>query len=70
LVVSPCIKAFSRDVTFQYPNAEKTAIDGLSFTIEPGSICVIVGDNGTFVKFAHFTAVLTKMMKAVAKAAL
>ncbi|RPD54069.1 HlyB/MsbA family ABC transporter [Lentinus tigrinus ALCF2SS1-6] len=35
-----------RDVTFKYPDAKKYALRGVSFTLSPGQLCVIVGSNG------------------------
>ncbi|RPD64048.1 HlyB/MsbA family ABC transporter [Lentinus tigrinus ALCF2SS1-6] len=35
-----------RDVTFKYPDAKKYALRGVSFTLLPGQLCVIVGSNG------------------------
>jgi ABC-type multidrug transport system fused ATPase/permease subunit len=35
-----------RDVTFRYPNRSENAIDGLSFTIEPGETVAVVGESG------------------------
>ncbi|KAG9016796.1 hypothetical protein FRB90_002129 [Tulasnella sp. 427] len=42
------MKVEFRDVSFKYPKSEATdnVIDGLSFVIPAGSICVIVGENG------------------------
>lgn len=36
----------SRDVTFTYPNAKTPALVSVSFTIEAGSNCALVGVNG------------------------
>lgn len=37
---------FSRSVSFTYPQKGTPALQDLSFTIEPGQLCVIVGENG------------------------
>ena len=39
----------SRDVSFLYPNSksERAALTGVSFTIQPGQLVVIVGANGS-----------------------
>jgi ABC-type multidrug transport system fused ATPase/permease subunit len=34
-------------VTFSYPEAGTPALRDMSFTIEPGQLCVIVGENGS-----------------------
>lgn len=38
--------AFDR-VSFQYPDAEKLALDGVSFTIQPGECVALVGQSGS-----------------------
>jgi len=38
---------FCRDVTFSYPDAPRPALQNMSFKIEPGQLCVIVGENGS-----------------------
>ncbi|KAF8698290.1 P-loop containing nucleoside triphosphate hydrolase protein, partial [Rhizoctonia solani] len=35
-----------KDVSFGYPSALKKTLNKLSFKIEPGQLCVIVGENG------------------------
>ncbi|KAG9013438.1 hypothetical protein FRB94_002512 [Tulasnella sp. JGI-2019a] len=35
-----------KDVSFKYPGKDTMVIDGLSFSLPAGSICVIVGENG------------------------
>jgi ATP-binding cassette, subfamily B, bacterial len=35
-----------RDVTFRYPGAEKTALDGLSFSVSPGELVIVTGPSG------------------------
>ncbi|XNY99894.1 ABC transporter ATP-binding protein [Micrococcus luteus] len=35
-----------RDVTFAYPGAEAPVLDGVSFTVEPGTTTAIVGSTG------------------------
>ncbi|CAE6524067.1 unnamed protein product [Rhizoctonia solani] len=35
-----------KSVSFGYPSASKKALKNLSFKIEPGQLCVIVGENG------------------------
>jgi ABC-type multidrug transport system fused ATPase/permease subunit len=39
----------SRDVSFSYPNSksERASLSGVSFTIQPGQLVVIVGTNGS-----------------------
>lgn len=36
----------SRNVSFKYPGTSKFVIKNMSFTIKPGQLCVIVGENG------------------------
>lgn len=36
-----------RDVTFAYPGAEAPVLDGVSFTVEPGTTTAIVGSTGS-----------------------
>ncbi|RPD56247.1 P-loop containing nucleoside triphosphate hydrolase protein [Lentinus tigrinus ALCF2SS1-7] len=36
-----------RNVSFKYPDAEKCALRNISFSVEPGQLCVIVGSNGS-----------------------
>ncbi|OJA13412.1 hypothetical protein AZE42_05944 [Rhizopogon vesiculosus] len=36
-----------KNVSFQYPGAEKYALQNVSFKIEAGQLCVIVGGNGS-----------------------
>ncbi|EJU02174.1 P-loop containing nucleoside triphosphate hydrolase protein [Dacryopinax primogenitus] len=36
-----------KNVTFKYPQSSKLALEGVSFTIEPGQLCVVVGRNGS-----------------------
>ncbi|RPD56235.1 P-loop containing nucleoside triphosphate hydrolase protein [Lentinus tigrinus ALCF2SS1-7] len=36
-----------RNVSFKYPDAEKYALRNISFSVEPGQLCVIVGSNGS-----------------------
>ncbi|MBF0293611.1 MAG: HlyD family type I secretion periplasmic adaptor subunit [Magnetococcales bacterium] len=36
-----------KDVAFQYPGAPTPLFESLSFTLEPGSILMVTGDNGT-----------------------
>jgi len=36
-----------RDVKFKYPATSKLALAGVSFKIEPGQLCVVVGRNGS-----------------------
>lgn len=35
-----------RNVSFRYPSAEKCSLKQVSFKIEPGQLCVVVGANG------------------------
>ncbi|MEU2333509.1 ABC transporter ATP-binding protein [Streptomyces sp. NPDC013172] len=35
-----------RDVGFRYPGADRTALDGLSFTVSPGELVIITGPSG------------------------
>jgi ATP-binding cassette, subfamily B, multidrug efflux pump len=35
-----------RDVTFAYPGAEAPVLDGISFTVEPGTTTAIIGSTG------------------------
>ncbi|MEU2425048.1 ABC transporter ATP-binding protein [Streptomyces sp. NPDC007851] len=35
-----------RDVGFRYPGADKTALEGLSFTVSPGELVIITGPSG------------------------
>ncbi|CAE6422002.1 unnamed protein product [Rhizoctonia solani] len=35
-----------RNVSFKYPGTSKYVIKNMSFTIKPGQLCVIVGENG------------------------
>lgn len=35
-----------RDVTFRYPGRQENALNGLSFTVEPGETVAIVGESG------------------------
>ncbi|KAF8605012.1 P-loop containing nucleoside triphosphate hydrolase protein [Ceratobasidium sp. AG-I] len=35
-----------RNVSFKYPGTTKYVIQNMSFTIKPGQLCVIVGENG------------------------
>jgi len=35
-----------RDVSFRYPGADTTALDGLSFTVRPGELVIITGPSG------------------------
>lgn len=39
--------ALRRDVSFTYPDAPRPALQDMSFKIEPGQLCVIVGENGS-----------------------
>ncbi|MBF0178919.1 MAG: HlyD family type I secretion periplasmic adaptor subunit [Magnetococcales bacterium] len=36
-----------KDVAFQYPDAPTPLFESLSFTLEPGAILMVTGDNGT-----------------------
>ncbi|MEU6508619.1 ABC transporter ATP-binding protein [Streptomyces sp. NPDC046942] len=35
-----------RDVAFTYPGAERTALEGLSFTVSPGELVIVTGPSG------------------------
>ncbi|WP_181805760.1 ABC transporter ATP-binding protein [Streptomyces shenzhenensis] len=35
-----------RDVGFRYPGADRTALEGLSFTVSPGELVIITGPSG------------------------
>ncbi|MBX7549678.1 ABC transporter ATP-binding protein/permease [Streptomyces sp. tea 10] len=35
-----------RQATFTYPGAEKTALEGLSFTVSPGELVIVTGPSG------------------------
>ncbi len=35
-----------RDVSFQYPGADKPVLNGISFRVDPGTTCAIVGSTG------------------------
>ncbi|KAF8307958.1 P-loop containing nucleoside triphosphate hydrolase protein [Clavulina sp. PMI_390] len=35
-----------KSVTFRYPREDETVLSDLSFVIQPGQLCVIVGENG------------------------
>ncbi|MEU9986169.1 ABC transporter ATP-binding protein [Streptomyces sp. NPDC048045] len=35
-----------RDVSFRYPGADRTALEGLSFTVSPGELVIITGPSG------------------------
>ncbi|MDV9171671.1 ABC transporter ATP-binding protein [Streptomyces sp. W16] len=35
-----------RDVSFSYPGAERTALEGLSFTVNPGELVIVTGPSG------------------------
>lgn len=37
----------SSNVSFSYPGASKEALKGVSFTIKPGQMVIIVGENGS-----------------------
>ncbi|KAH8799552.1 P-loop containing nucleoside triphosphate hydrolase protein [Flagelloscypha sp. PMI_526] len=41
------LKQHYRDVSFTYPGAAKPALQNVSFVIERGQLCVIVGSNGS-----------------------
>ena len=36
-----------RDLTFRYPGTEKSVLDGISFTAEPGQMVALVGRSGS-----------------------
>ncbi|WP_322740939.1 lipid A export permease/ATP-binding protein MsbA [Endozoicomonas gorgoniicola] len=36
-----------KNVTFQYPNADRPALDNISFTVEPGQTIALVGRSGS-----------------------
>ncbi|WP_271104159.1 lipid A export permease/ATP-binding protein MsbA [Pseudomonas tohonis] len=36
-----------RDLTFRYPDTEKSVLDGISFTAEPGQMVALVGRSGS-----------------------
>ncbi|KAF7986144.1 hypothetical protein HWV62_38510 [Athelia sp. TMB] len=36
-----------KNVSFIYPGTEKLALDNVSFKVEPGQLCIIVGANGS-----------------------
>ncbi|MEU1401462.1 ABC transporter ATP-binding protein [Streptomyces sp. NPDC005728] len=36
----------ARDVSFRYPGADRTALEGLSFTVSPGELVIITGPSG------------------------
>jgi ABC-type multidrug transport system fused ATPase/permease subunit len=40
------IISFLRSVSFTYPKKEGPALQGMSFAIQAGQLCVIVGENG------------------------
>ncbi|MEU2712351.1 ABC transporter ATP-binding protein [Streptomyces sp. NPDC007205] len=35
-----------RDVTFRYPGAEESALEGLSFSVSPGELVIVTGPSG------------------------
>ncbi|MFD4877389.1 ABC transporter ATP-binding protein [Streptomyces sp. NPDC058420] len=35
-----------RDVSFTYPGADRTALEGLSFTVNPGELVIVTGPSG------------------------
>ncbi|MFJ8107404.1 ABC transporter ATP-binding protein [Streptomyces sp. NPDC096132] len=35
-----------RDVSFRYPGADRTALDGLNFSVSPGELVIITGPSG------------------------
>ncbi|MGW2740820.1 ABC transporter ATP-binding protein [Streptomyces sp. NPDC001450] len=35
-----------RDVSFRYPGADRTALEGLSFTVSPGELVIVTGPSG------------------------
>ncbi|MEV5528038.1 ABC transporter ATP-binding protein [Streptomyces prunicolor] len=35
-----------RDVSFSYPGADRVALDGLSFTVNPGELVIVTGPSG------------------------
>jgi ATP-binding cassette subfamily B protein len=35
-----------RDVSFSYPGADRTALEGLSFTVNPGELVIVTGPSG------------------------
>jgi subfamily B ATP-binding cassette protein MsbA len=36
-----------RDLSFRYPGSERTVLDGVSFTVEPGQMVALVGRSGS-----------------------
>ncbi|KAI0027002.1 HlyB/MsbA family ABC transporter [Vararia minispora EC-137] len=36
-----------RNVSFRYPGSDRDAVNNISFKLEPGQLCVVVGSNGS-----------------------
>lgn len=36
-----------KNLKFSYPNSDKIALDGVSFRVEPGEICLVIGKSGS-----------------------